>query len=117
MKKLWIFAVLTALTTAAFGGNETVVFANLKTARTLAGIVFDPSGAAIPCVLVSELDLDGTTILRSTITDEQGGWMLEPASRKIYTLLFFSNGFNDVQIRVKLSEKGKELTVSLPVAT
>jgi len=117
MRRIFVFTLFLMICAAAFGGYERVIISELQTAKTLAGVVTDTNDEALPDVLVVEVSPDGKTTIRSTTTDSEGRWSLPPTGRRIYHLLFVKNGFNDIQVRVKLSKVGKKLRFSLPVAT
>jgi hypothetical protein len=117
MRLIFVLALCLTICATAFGGYETVVISELQTAKTLAGVVTDMNGEALPDVIVREISPHGKTTIRSTTTDSEGRWSLPRAGRKTYHLLFLKSGFDNLQIRVRLSKLGKELRVSLPVAT
>jgi len=51
-------------------------------AKSVAGVVVDPSGAALPGVTVEERSEDWKTVLRSTKTDENGRFHFAPSRNK-----------------------------------
>ncbi len=58
------------------------------------------------------------TTLRSTVTDDNGKWSLPPvAARKLYYLRFVMKNFNPVELRLKLTKRGKPFVVTLPLST
>jgi hypothetical protein len=74
--------------TTAFAGYERVVISELKTSKSLAGVVTDTNGEALPDVLVREVSPDGKNTIRSTTTDSEGRWSLPPAGHITHHLLF-----------------------------
>jgi hypothetical protein len=120
MKTVLIAAALLVLVSACFAGVEVVEIGNLQVSKTLGGTVADPSGFPLPGVQVIEVASDWKTVLRSTKTNSQGQWSLEPVSnpRVYYFRLVKDGGFNEVRFRVKLNNhKGKELRINLPLST
>ena len=119
MKNFALFVVSVAIFSSAFGGVETVEIGKIQIAKTLTGTVVDPADSALPGVKVLEVSSDWKTVLRTTVTDRDGKWFLAPVPRqKVYYLRFSADGFNTLEVRVKLSRwKGGNLRFNLPVAT
>jgi hypothetical protein len=88
-------------------------------ARSVAGIVVDPSGAALPGVIVEERTEDWKTVLRSTKTDDNGNFHFASSRNKIVYHLYFSHsGFDWLQINLELHKKAKSpLVIKMPIAT
>jgi hypothetical protein len=113
-----IAIVVLASAINVFSGVETVVLANVQISKDLGGVVVDPSGAPIPGTEILEASPDGKTTLRSTVTDDNGKWSLPPvAARKLYYLRFVMKNFNPVELRLKLTKRGKPFVVTLPLST
>jgi hypothetical protein len=103
----------------ALQGVATVVVTEVQVAKTLEGTVVDPSGSVVAGVQVSELSDDGKVVLRATATNTSGKWSLRPApGQKIYHLRFSCDGFNPLEVRVRLDhKKGTDLQFTLSLAT
>jgi hypothetical protein len=119
MKNFALFVLSVAICSSAFAQYQTVEISNIQVAKTLTGTVVDPVDSAVPGVQVLELSSDWQTVLRTTTTDGNGKWSLPPmAGQQIYYLRFVANGFDPLQVRVKLNPtKGRDLRFKLPIAT
>jgi len=100
-------------------GVETIVIKDVQNARSLAGTATDRSGAFIPGVLVEERSSDWKSSLRSTTSDNTGHFSFDPVQgREIYYLQLSLDGFNQLQVRVKVDPKrGKALTLPMFLST
>jgi len=87
--------------------------------KSLKGVVNDPSGAAIPGVIVEERSADWKEVLRSTETDERGRFHFRKTQNKaVYYIEFSRSGFDFLRVKIQLAKKGKpSLVVKLPIAT
>jgi len=96
-----------------------VEYAKIRSAKVLSGSVIDQSGSAIPGVQVSEMSDEWRDLLRSTTTDAQGGWSLDPfVSGKTYCIEFAKPNFSFVRMRVKITKQGDGVVfVEMPVAS
>jgi hypothetical protein len=119
MKNLALFVLSMAICSSAFAQYQTVEIGKIQIAKSLAGTVVDPTDSAVPRVQVLEVSSDWQTVLRTTTTDSNGKWFLTPAPRQqVYYLRFIADGFNPLQVRVKLNrKKGRDLRFKLPVST
>jgi hypothetical protein len=97
-------------------------------AKSVAGIVTDPSGAVMGDVTVEERSEDWKKVLRTTETDDKGrfrfhvrskGRIRFPArSTTVYYLEFSRSGFNWVRLKLQLDKKAKPvITVEMPLGT
>ena len=88
-------------------------------AKSVAGVVVDPSGAALPGVTVEERSEDWKAVLRSTETDEKGRFHFGSSRNKtVYHLYFSRSGFDWLRITVELEKKAKPpLIVKMPIGT
>ena len=97
-------------------------------AKSVAGIVMDPSHAPIGGVTVEMRSEDWKKVLRTTGTDENGrfrfrsrgkGRLRFPArSTTVYYLEFSRSGFNRVRLKLQRDKKAKPvIMVEMPVAT
>jgi hypothetical protein len=115
---IFVLVLAMALSSTTFAGFERVVLDELQIAKVLSGIITDPSGEVVPGVQVLEVTPDDKITLRTTTTDSERRWSLPPvASRSVYHLRFVKDGFNELQVRVKLGKQGKGLRLVLPIAT
>ena len=98
---------------------EIVEIEKPQPARSVAGIVRDPSGYALPGVTVNERSSDWKTVLRSTETDDKGRFRFSATPKKtLYQLQCGRSGFKWVQITLKLDKKaGPVITVKMPLDT
>jgi hypothetical protein len=119
MKNFALFVLSIAVCSSAFAQVETVEISKIQIAKTLTGTVVDPVDSAVPGVQVFEVSSDWQTVLRTTTTDSNGKWSLPSMpGRQVYYLRFVADGFNPLQVRVRLNRrKGKDLRFKLPIAT
>jgi hypothetical protein len=119
MRSFALFVFCAAIFPSAFAQSQTVEIAKIQTAKALAGTVVDPVDSVVQGVQVLEVSSDWQTVLRITTTDSNGKWSLEPVPKQqVYYLRFVANGFNPLQVRVRLNRtKGRELRFKLPIAT
>jgi hypothetical protein len=108
--------------------TEIVEIEEPQFAKSVAGIVTDPSGAVIGSVTVEERTDDWKKVLRTTETDDKGRFRFHvrskgrfrfPARTKpVYYLEFSRSGFNRVRLKLQLDKKAKPvIMVEMPVAT
>jgi hypothetical protein len=121
---LWLFGLETeqiATSDAVGNGCECGIKCSfiLELAKSVAGVVNDPSGAALPGVTVEERSEDWKTVLRSTETDGSGRLQFSSTRNKtIYYLQFSLSGFNELRIKLQLDKKvNVPIVVNLPIAT
>jgi hypothetical protein len=88
-------------------------------AHNLAGIVVDPTGAPVAGVVVEDRDAAFKRVLFSITTDASGHFAFAgPKSGKVHYLHLQSNGFDPLQITVKLRRATRgELRIQLHVAS
>jgi hypothetical protein len=88
-------------------------------AKSVAGVVNDPSGAALPGVTVEERSEDWKTAIRSTETDSKGRFRFSSnRNQAIYSLQFSRSGFNWLRIKLRLDKNGKSAVVlRMPIGT
>lgn len=107
---------------------EIVEIEKLQFAKSVAGIVTDPSGAVIGNVTVEERSEDWKKVLRTTETDDKGRFRFHsrskgrfrfPArSKPVYYLEFSRSGFNWVQVKLQLDKKAEPvIMVEMPLGT
>jgi 5-hydroxyisourate hydrolase-like protein (transthyretin family) len=97
---------------------ETVEIEKPQLAKTVAGVVNDPSGAPLPDVTVEERSDDWKTVLRSTQTDERGRFHFSRTAKAVYYLEFSRPGFNRVRIRLQIQKKANRFViVTMPIGT
>lgn len=106
------------LVPVSLDAQYSVQIKNVQSARSLAGVVVDPSGAPIPGVLVEEVSPDWKGSLRSTKTDANGSFEFDPVKgRRLYYFQLRQDGFNPLLVRVKVDRRrGKDLRLTLIVA-
>src|ERR1700722_1744824 len=99
--------------------NQLVEIETPQLAKSVAGVVNDPSGAVLPTVTVEERSEDWKTVLRSTETDGNGRFHFSSNRNKtIYYLQFSLAGFNPLRIKLQLDKKANAaVVVKLPIAT
>jgi Carboxypeptidase regulatory-like domain len=113
-----LFAGLTFLSVGVAGPMAIVEIEKPQVAKTVAVVVNDPSGAALPDVTVEERSDDWKTVLRSTETDERGRFHFSPGAKTVYYLEFSRAGFNWLRIKLQIQKKAKRLvTVTMPIGT
>jgi hypothetical protein len=88
-------------------------------AKSVAGVVNDPSGVALPGVTVEERSEDWKTVLRSTETDGSGRFHFSSTrSKTVYYLQFSLSGFNWLRLKLQLDKKvNVPIVVKLPIGT
>jgi Carboxypeptidase regulatory-like domain len=106
----------------SFGANaqmEIVEIEKPQPAKSVAGVVADPSGVPIAGVKVEERSADWKTVLRSTETDEKGRFSFSATPQKtLYQLQLGYPGFNWLRITLKLDKKaGTVIAVKMTIAT
>jgi len=95
---------------------EIVEIEKPQLAKSVAGVVADPSGGPLSGVMVEERSEDWKTVLRSTETDGKGRFRFSATPKKsLYQLQFGRAGFNWLRITLKLDKKaGAVITVKMP---
>lgn len=84
-------------------------------ARSIAGVVMDPSGAAIPQVSVTLLG-DGAKSLAQTTTDSGGAFHFDNLAVGKYSLEFHAEGFRDITLAASIANKrSSPLRIVLPI--
>ena len=84
-------------------------------ASTIAGIVSDPSDAAIVGASVTVVDPDGTAVAH-ILTDGRGAFRLDHVTPGDYQLDIQKDGFRQIRIPVKAGAKPPLLRVVLPIS-
>ena len=107
------------ITLTAVVQMEIVEIEKPQVAKSVAGVIYDPSGAALSGVTVEERTEDWRTVLRSVQTDENGKFHFSNGKdRDVYYLQFSRSGFNWLRIRLKLVKKAKpSIVVKMPIGT
>ena len=102
----------------AVAQTEIVEIEEPQFAKSVAGIVTDPSGAVIGSVTVEERTDDWKKVLRTTETDDKGRFRFPARTKPVYYLEFSRSGFNRVRLKLQLDKKAKPvIMVEMPVAT
>lgn len=98
---------------------QTIEIDDVQLARSLSGVVVDPSDALRSGVLVEEFSAGWKKPLRSTMTDEKGKFKFSSVKgRDTYYSQLSMEGFDFLRLRVKLDRKrGTQLRVKLIVAS
>ena len=111
--------VLFLLSLSAVAQMEIVEIEKPQPAKSVAGIVSDPSGSALLGVTIEERSDDWKSVLRSTETDDQGRFHFSATPKKtLYHLQFGRSGFNWLRITLKLDKKaGPTIAVKMPLGT
>jgi hypothetical protein len=101
------------------GQNAVIEIEKPQSAKLVGGIVNDPSGAALPDVIVEERSQDWETVLRSTKTDENGRFKFPATpSKAVYYLQFSRSGFDPLRIKLRIDKKAKSpLVLKMWIAT
>jgi hypothetical protein len=88
-------------------------------AKAVAGVVDDPSDATLSGVTVEERSQDWKTVLRSTETDDKGGFRFSSnPNQSIYYLEFSRSGFNWLRVKLQLDKKAKSaIVLKMPIGT
>ena len=86
-------------------------------AKSVAGVVNDPSGAALPGVTVEERSADWKTVLRSTETDAKGRFRFSSSPNQVtYRLEFSRSGFNWLRVKLQLDKNAKSgVVLKMPI--
>ena len=113
------FIFLFLFSFSAVAQMEIVEIGKPQLAKSIAGVVSDPSGGALPGVIVEERSEDWKKVLRSTETDDHGRFHFSARSKKtIYNLQFSRSGFNWVRIKLQLDKKAAPaVVVKMPLGT
>ena len=107
-----VFVSFTLLNLSAVAQMEIVEIEEPQLAKSVAGVVNDPSGAALPGVTVEERSADWKKVLRSTETDDKGRFHFSQTEHKIvYYLEFSRSGFNRLRIKIQRDKKAKPSVV------
>jgi hypothetical protein len=86
--------------------------------NSLAGIVTDKNGDAIPGVSVNNYDFDWKNKITSTSTDEKGKFKFSKLPEGLYFLKLTHSGFQEMEIKVRIAKKSKKkLVIEMEVAT
>jgi hypothetical protein len=123
-----IACLLLFLSLRATAQMEIVDIEKPQFAKSVAGIVTDPSHAVIGSVTVEERTEDWKKVLRTTETDHRGRFRFRsrskgrfrfPArSKTVYYLEFSRSGFTWVRLKLQLDKKAKpDIMVEMPLAT
>jgi hypothetical protein len=113
MRKLWVSVVLgfgLVLNSSHRLKPQVVLIEADKpiVAKSLGGMVVDPSGAALPGVLIDRMGLDWKEELGHAETNSQGTFNLHQRSPGQYFLQLNKPGFNPMRLRVILKKESKE---------
>jgi len=113
------FIFLFLLSFSAAAQMEIVEIEKPQLAKSIAGVVTDHSGGAIPGVIVEERSEDWKKVLRSTQTDDHGRFHFSARSKKtIYKLQFSRSGFNWVRIKLRLDKNAAPtVVIKMPLGT
>jgi hypothetical protein len=85
--------------------------------RSLAGVVFDPSGAPLPDVVVERMSAQWEKRREATLTSSKGKFHLGDGGAGTYYLRFRHLGFNDLEVLVILiPETSKTLRVEMQIS-
>ncbi|MGA9155940.1 MAG: carboxypeptidase-like regulatory domain-containing protein [Candidatus Sulfotelmatobacter sp.] len=116
---LFAIACLFLFTLGAVAQMEIVEIEKPQFAKSVAGIVMDPSGAVMAGVTVEERSEDWKTVLRSTETSDKGRFHFSPTNAKtVYYLEFSRSGFNWVRLKLQLDKKAEPvIMVKMPLGT
>jgi len=118
LRKSAIVPIVCMLNLWAVAQYQLIEIEELQLSKSTAGVVIDPSGAAIPNVTVEERSNDWKIVLRTTHTDEKGRFHFSRNPKRVVHLEFSSPGFNRLRIRVQLDKKGEaKLAVKMSIAT
>ncbi len=98
---------------------EIVELQQPQLAKSVDGIVIDPSGAALPGVTVEERSADWKNVVRSTETHENGRFHFSRERKEsTYNLQFYRAGFNWLRLTAQLDRTAKKMvTVKMPIGT
>ena len=118
-KTLFTICCVPLLALSISAQQEIVVIEQPQSAKSVAGVVVDPSGAALSGVTVEERSQDWKVVLRATETDENGRFHFASSPNKTLYFLYFSrSGFNWLRIKLQVSKRAKSsLVVKMPIGT
>ena|SRR5579872_2930859 len=112
-------AILLGLTCTLFAASahavrELVIIEEPQLAERLEGVVLDGSGPPIPDMRVTEQAENGSTVLRTTKTDENGYFHF-PAQRgkTIYCLRFDHPLWNPLQLTLELNKHARQRRITV----
>ena len=116
---MFVIGFLSLLSLSLADQYEIVEIEKPQSAKLVGAIVTDPSGAAVPHVIVEERSQDWETVLRSTETDEKGGFKFPATKGKaVYYLQFSHYGFDPLRIKLRIDKKAKSpLVLKMVIAT
>jgi hypothetical protein len=119
VRQLGILTVLLTSSLHAKAQMELITIEHPFHARSLAGIVVDPSGGTVPGVVIEDCDSTFKQVLDSTTTDANGHFIFPHAKAGTTHFLRVSHyGFDPMQITVELGHFAKGgLTIRLYIAT
>jgi hypothetical protein len=118
VRKNAVVAIVCMLNVWALAQYQLIEIEELQLSKTNAGVVVDPSGAAIPNVTIEERSDDWKIVFRTTRSDEKGRFHFSRDPNRVVRLEFSSPGFDRLRIRVRLDKKGEaKLAVKMPIAT
>lgn len=101
VRKSAIVPIVCTLNFWAVAQCQLIEIQELQLSKSTAGVVIDPSGAAIPNVTVEERSNDWKIVRRTTHTDEKGRFHFSRDPKRAVYLEFSSAGFNRLRIRVR----------------
>jgi hypothetical protein len=111
-----VIAILAFMAPYASGVYETVVIEKPFHVRSLSGITLDPSGALLPETRVDDCDRDFKHVLATTMSDQNGRFVLRRDGRSVHYLKFTARGMNPLEITVELRVFARaNLKVKLPI--
>lgn len=112
-------AACLALAATSARGQITVAYAKPFHAQRPAGVVLDPSGAAIPGTKIESCHPHWDDCVAAAITDDNGKFILGSVQRqKRYYLKLTCYGFDPLKLELQLRRFArKELTITMKVAT
>jgi hypothetical protein len=85
-------------------------------AKSLSGVVRDPSGGGLPDALVERVDSDWKNRLDSTFTDSGGRFALPDVPNGKYCLKISKVDFSTLRIKVRVKKRAKsQLELVLPL--
>lgn len=86
-------------------------------AKSLAGLVVDPSGVPLPDVVVERMSAKWEKRPEATLTSSKGKFHLSDGGTGTYYLKFRHLGFNDLEVVVFLvPENSKSLRIEMQIA-
>ena len=116
---LLAIATLFLVSVSVVAQMEVVEIEEPQLAKSVSGVVNDPSDAALPGVTVEERSADWKKVLRSTETDDRGHFHFsKTANKTVYCIEFSRSGFNWLRIKIQLDKKAnRSLVVKMPIGT